>query len=248
MAQEFDPIDPVDWNFETDFDADSVGVGGAGEADDADAEVVNDMLNRDSADGTADSEPEYSDSLGEAEGNPDDSHGSPVTFNAADRIIAAHDHEVYMREINQTGFRWQFDGTPDRQEFHDFISRHAEVALGDIDGYVDRIREFGGFVYDMEQFQGRPVIESGDYDVPPVTREVEPEEVAAYTALHNAVVDYTGVLLEHGPDSPEVREAAIAAAKTLHPEAWAGNGYDASIASRGAARWYLQAVIAQTTE
>lgn len=169
-------------------------------------------------------------------------------FSEADKEVAGRAWDVYMYDINAPGLRWEFDGRPGRMEY--VIGRGASH-LSEIDRFVDRIRRFGGFVADLTAFKDRPITRPYPFGWPDtITRNIGDQEIATYGRLHSAVVDYAGVLLKHGPGSPEVIGAATTAAQVVNPEAWreVGAAVPTDIApySRLGTRWYLEAVIAQS--
>lgn len=154
---------------------------------------------------------------------------STSSFADADKVIARRAWDCYMFEINEAGLRWEFDRRPDQiDEFlgRDYYSPAAHYR--EIDRFVDRVRRLGGFVTDLETFVNRPITRPHplawgrpEYNVPEyLTRTVTQEEVNAYGRLHSSLVDYTGALISHGPNSPEVAETAVSVAQNIQPNKW----------------------------
>jgi hypothetical protein len=173
-------------------------------------------------------------------------------FSDADKAVAQRALTVYTDEINDDGFRWELDCRP--HQMAEFLGRgysSPAVHAREIDGFVDRIRVFGGFLADLATFEDRPITDPHlmGWDETPgtVTRNIGKKELTIYSRLHGAVVDYAGALINHGPNSAEVAEAAAAAAQVVQPEAWREAGYpvpeDAVLPSQLVTRWYLEAVI-----
>lgn len=180
-------------------------------------------------------------------------------FTGEDKQVANRAWDNYMYEMNGAGLRWEFDRRPDQMD--DFLSRTGPYLasptehLRTIDRFVDRVRSFGGFVTDLETFVDRPVTRPHplawgrpEYNVPEnLTRIVTPDEVDTYARLYSSLVDYTGALINHGPNSPEVAETATTVAQNVRPEAWREAGVpvpeDATSYSSYATRWYLEDVM-----
>ena len=176
-------------------------------------------------------------------------------FTDGDHNVAYRAWNVYMYEINGTGLRYDFDRTPGNID--DFLERDGMFSprghLKEIDLFVDRLRRFGGFLTDLATFKDRPI--TGPHPMawdrekfsPTITRNISGKELITYSRLHSAAVDYAGALLQHGPDSSEVREAAVAAAQIVNPEAWEAAGNpgpdDITPYAKLGTRWYLEDVI-----
>jgi hypothetical protein len=177
-------------------------------------------------------------------------------FTADDRQVARRAWDSYMYEINGTGFRWEFDRRPGQMD--EFLSRDyfsPAAHFNEMDRFVDRVRSFGGFVTDLETFVGRPVTRphplawgKPEYKVPDMlTRDVTQDQVDTYNRLYSSLVDYTGALVNHGPNSTEVAEAATAVAQNVRPDAWREAGAPIPEGTTSYSdydtRWYLEDVM-----
>ncbi|HSX29875.1 MAG TPA: hypothetical protein VLE73_04935 [Candidatus Saccharimonadales bacterium] len=166
----------------------------------------------------------------------------PGGFTSADKITAQRALCTYSREIHHLGLRWEFDLRP--EQVVTFLRRDSIFSprghLREIDEFLGRVRDVGGFVADLATFKGRPITH-------PVSCTIGDRELVTYGRMHSTMVDYIGALLQSGPDSREAAEATIAVAQVVNPNAWREAGVpgpsDVIPHAELDTQWYLQAVV-----
>lgn len=173
-------------------------------------------------------------------------------FSGEDRRIAQRAWDVYMSEIDGGGLRYRLDVRP--RGLEEFLARGGLFSpaghLNEIGRFEDRIRRFGGFVTDLKRFRGRPITSERSLardEAPTITREIDEAALVTYGTLHTRAQGYAKALRRHGPGSPQVREATIAAASIVNPKEWKKEGIAipegvVPYYTLGT-RWYLEAVI-----
>jgi hypothetical protein len=174
-------------------------------------------------------------------------------FTNADRLNANEAHAIYMYEINGIGLRWEFDGRPDRMQY---VLGRASDFLAQITYFQERLVRFARFIEILESFKDRPISHAHPLGWDPtypktITRVITERAIGAYKEMLIAFTTYKDCLLQYGPASSEVAEAAHTAAYTVNPETWRLLGApvpeNANSYASLSTRWYLEAIMLSAT-
>lgn len=169
-------------------------------------------------------------------------------FNDEDKKLAGQAHAVFMRQINGSGLRYDFDLKPGQVEA--FCTgnslRSARYHRDNYPQFTEWIREFGGFVVDLAHFKDRPVIHSPSKGRE-VTLTIDDQHIRTYGSFFNALEEYAVLLNEHGPSHAHLSPAVAAVASIVHRSKWRQAGHpvlkDITDMEHLPTRNYLEAVM-----
>jgi hypothetical protein len=174
-------------------------------------------------------------------------------FTQMDKDLADQLLAIFRTEAQDEGLIQEFQSQPEAT----LINDRSEEHLANIDQFVDRIRRFGIFVYELDWFIERPVSEvvtsqGEEFSIHVVEHNISMTEVEAYERFYNAIVDYIGVLLQWGPCTPEADKARQTVAQIIDPDSWREAGAsipdDAQPLPSSKIMQYLETLIDQPLE